>query len=561
MGINHKLRLCMSSVALAVLAPAGSLAQTVPSAADPVKAADRFQSDPFARPPEDPLAIEAIAPTAAEAEATFILGGIVFSGVTVYPESELAALFASYIGKPVTVTEMQKQIAQISKRYQDDGYALAVAYLPTQTVNDGSTLTIHVSEGRIGTVTFQGDTPPESVHQLFLRHIEKIRNERPVRTETLERYLLLINDLPGTTARAVMRPSASDEGATDLILYYLHKPYDVIATTDNRGSRYLGPWQHTLSAAGNSLLGMEERISVRTITTSPTQELRYVDLHYEQPINTRGTKVVAITSYAKTLPGESLKASHVEANSADVQVSLIHPFLRTRLQNLHGHLTFDVRNSITDLAHANLTDDRVRSIRLGASYDRTGNESATLVNTELSRGIAGLGATEDGAGRSITSADHDYTKVTLDVSHTHMLDEAFSLLLTGSGQYAFNTLLSSEQYLVGGPAYGTAYDPGEMAGDHGLAGKVELRYGQALEDPLVQAYHVYGFYDVGMIWRKSPLTTEASRDSLASAGAGIGVEFGEHIAGNLEVAFPLTKRLSADTDNDGRIFSSLTARY
>jgi len=550
-----------SSVTVSVMTGAAH-AQTIPSSADPVKAAERFQNDPFTKPSEDPFSsIAGTRNNEAVGEEKFVLGGVKINGLSVYNQESFAEIYSAFIGKPISVNQAKAIASEIGRRYQNAGYALAVAYVPTQNVDDGSTLQIQVDEGYIGKVTFQGDQPSESTVNLLNRHIEKIRSDKPVKTDTLERYLLLINDIPGNTARAVLKPSVSIPGATDLVIYYVHKPYEVAASTDNRGSRFLGPWQHSLSFATNSALGLDERITLRTITSSPTNELRYLDVQYDQPINTNGTMISTMVSGAKTNPGESLRSSNVESDSLNAKLRLIHPLLRSRLENLVARGAFELRNSKTDIRKANFTDDRIRSVLIGGSYDFASESSATIVDAEITKGISGLGSTDDGAGRSNPRADHNFIKFTLDASRNQMLYDNISLLLSGSGQYALNPLLNSEQFQLGGPAYGTAYDPGEFVGDHGVAGKIELRYNDALNDPLVKSFQLYSFYDIGTVWRKKTTLTQKNRSSLASAGVGVRLSLNEDISTNLEYAIPLTHDLLADRDNSGRIYAGMSARY
>lgn len=564
MKIRSRFLFALSSAAALCSWSSGiAYAQTIPAAADPVKAADRFQAQGLSHKQDEPIA-EAPEKKAGESmgDERFVLGGIRIEGMTVYKPEIFTPLYKDMIGKSVSVDEVRDLTAKITNRYRKDGYSLAIAYLPGQTVEDNETLLIHVDEGRIGIVKFQGEQPPEDFYNLTMQYVNKIRAMKPVRQEPLERYLLMINDLPGNTARAVLRPSAEDPGATDLFIYYDHKAFDALVATDNRGSGYLGPWQNSASVGTNGILGLNEHITLRGVATSPFSELQYTDLQYEQPVGTHGTRLQTTVSYANTRPGETLKRFRVRGDSTDVMVRAFHPLLRSRLQNLYARAAVDVRNSATDVSNINISDDRVRSVRLGLSYDTVNDEGGvTIVDTEISRGIAGLGATKDGADRSVSNGDHAYTKITMDISRTQMLPADFSLFVSGSGQYSLNSLLSSEQYLLGGPAYGTAYDPGELTGDHGLAGKMELRYGQALDGELVRRYQLYGYYDIGAVWRKHPLGTLDARDSLTSIGTGVRTDFARNVTGILEIAVPLTHNPSTNPDNTARIFGGLTAKY
>src|SRR5690606_11629727 len=106
-------------------------------------------------------------------------------------------------------------------------------------------------------------------------YMKKIEGLRPLNVKTLERYILLANDLPGITARAVLRPSATAVGAADVVVTVSQKKFEGSLGLDNRGTRFLGRHQVQTTLVGNSLLGLNERTTFRNITTTDPDELVY----------------------------------------------------------------------------------------------------------------------------------------------------------------------------------------------------------------------------------------------------------------------------------------------
>jgi hemolysin activation/secretion protein len=119
-------------------------------------------------------------------------------------------------------------------------------------------------------VTVQGDTSP-----VLVAYGEKLRASRPLKADDLERYLLLANELPGVTVRSVLEPSANVPGASNLTLVAVEKPVDATFELDNRGTRYVGPWQGYTSVGFNDLLGYNERTAFRYATTSDPRAKGY----------------------------------------------------------------------------------------------------------------------------------------------------------------------------------------------------------------------------------------------------------------------------------------------
>ena len=82
----------------------------------------------------------------------------------------------------------------------------------------------------------------------------------PLLAKDLERYLLLIDDLPGVTVESVLLPSKDEPGASELILSLKHKKYGANGGIDNRGSKFNGPFQFKAGASSNSALGLYEKL-------------------------------------------------------------------------------------------------------------------------------------------------------------------------------------------------------------------------------------------------------------------------------------------------------------
>jgi len=166
---------------------------------------------------------------------------------------------------------------------------------------------------------------------------------------------------------------------------------------------------------------------------------------------------------------------------------------------------------------------------------------------------------------------YNFSKVNLEYSRLQYLSfitPGLNILGSVIGQYAFSQLLSDEEFGVGGDEFGRVYDPSELTGDHGLAGKLELQWGQntAFEDfEALTGYQLYVFYDLGAVWqidsRAKALTS--SRQSLASVGMGVRFNLWDNVSGLVEVATPLTRDVAArGADGDeARVFFNVGARF
>lgn len=495
----------------------------------------------------------------------FVLKGVAIEGSTVYPAGTFEPIFAEKTNQKLSYEDAASLVREITTRYRADGYVLSQALVSQVDLAKAKTsgiLRVQVVEGFINNVVIQNENPEADKRHLIAGYAQKITAERPLNTKTLERYMLLINDLPGVTARGVLRPSPETFGAADLIVEVRNKPIEASVSTDNRGNKFLGPMQVQATVTENSLAGLGERTTARLINSSQLSELHYIDVQHEQQIGSEGTRVIAVAAFGRTRPGASLESSDFKGRSDTASVSLTHPFIRSRSENVSGRVMAEARNVENRALGVKLNNDRIRALRAGGSYDTSDKlDGVDFVDVQVSQGVSGLGATSDGAGRSRTVAAQDFTKTNVELSRLQNLPHGFSVLTTASGQYSADALLTSEQYAVGGNGFGQAYDSGEISGDKALAGKVEFRYGDAVNKKYMDSFQLYAFYDLASVYLNDTAIGAEDTFSLASIGTGVRMNFTKNLYGYLELDLPLTRNVASMGDKDPRLFFSLTARY
>lgn len=146
---------------------------------------------------------------------------------------------------------------------------------------------------------------------------------------------------------------------------------------------------------------------------------------------------------------------------------------------------------------------------------RDGIGGSTTTTAEYSRGLDILNATELGQNFSRTNGKSVFHKYTLDFNRLQKLTADFWGELNGRAQFSSHVLLSSEEFAIGGSRFGRGYDPSEISDSRGAAASIELRHRMPVKDGLLSKLWIYGFYDLGAVWRE-----DGGRDSLASAGGG-----------------------------------------
>lgn len=501
---------------------------------------------------------------------TFTLRSIDIEGATAYSENDLRPVYGDKIGTTISLADVYTIAAQLTNRFRNNGYILTQVVVPPQTI-DGGNVNLKVVEGYIDQVVVEGDgTERESA---FVReYAQNIRTGGALNVRELERYLLLINDLPGVEARSVLSPSRSKAGAADLRIIVTRDPFDALVAADNYGSRYLGPLQTSAAASLNSLFGLNEKITGQMVLAPQLGEgleLAYFMASYEQPIFDEGTTIEVLTSFTDTDPGWTLDEFHVSGQSKYLRVKVDHPFIRGRSQNLHGHVSFDMRNlqSRNDIEQPSKLD-KIRALRVGGRYELLDTFMGVGINSvdlELSRGLGIFSASNERNPRLTRFfGEPEFTKLNADLQRLQRVTSNVNVLLNVSGQWAANPLLSSEEFGIGGLHIGRGYDPSEIVGDDGVAGKVEVQWNEpyVVQSSFIDDYQLYGFYDAGIVWNQDAATSQDKRNSLTSLGLGVRAQlFNESTDAGLAVAFPLSRDVATRNDQDPRYYFNVTHKF
>jgi hemolysin activation/secretion protein len=559
--------------AFAVFAsPAIAIAQTstvptLPGASDPGRTPDILRREPL-EPEVEQVPVPGL-PTPVpliEDEEKFrgVLSEVSFAGNTVYGDPALRDHWEQLRGQMVTAADVRTLAAAITARYQGDGYAIVRAVPGPEGIQDG-VLRMRVIEGFVESVVFEGEGADR--FPLLRAYAEKLKASKPLKADALDRYLQLMNDLPGLAIQASLRAPPDPDGAETLVIQVSHKAVDYLGIVDNRGSRHVGPGLASAGVRLNSTpLQPHNQVSMRLFTSLPeTRELGALEATALQPLGAEGTALLGSISLSRIRPGFTLKEFDIEGISSNVSISLLHPWLRGQRENVWLSVSFNYLDSNADAFNGSVKvfEDRVRALRLGVTY--SGTDAARGDNeviAEISQGLNLLRATTKGAPTLSRAAGRsDFSKVGARASRIQQLAHHWSALGAITGQYSFHSLLSSEEFGLGGPGFLRAYDPAEISGDHGAALKAEIRYENSWGEAVPLEFQFYGYYDLGAVWKKTSTANTDGRDSAAAAGLGVRFHATRFISGYAEVGWPLTRPVATMGNNQPRAFFGLVAQF
>ncbi|MET4186323.1 hemolysin activation/secretion protein [Bradyrhizobium sp. JR7.2] len=497
--------------------------------------------------------------TGGDTKPQFVLRGIDVSGAQAIPRDRIAAAYQPYLGKKVSQADLAAIAGAISDLYRADGFHLSRAIVPPQDIADGR-VRIQVIEGAIVQAELKGD----GAEQFGVRPmLGPVLAEQPSRLATLERQLFLINSGPGIR----ITDTALEEigGATGRFRLIVHlKTWHVFSSVgqDNLGSSSVGPWQTYATGAFNSYLTPGDTLAVNlsTIANDP-RELGFARLSYDAPVGVDGVRLGASVLYSAVRPGDArrLDSDITTTEAFELRASTV-PFM-----SQSSALTLTLAGTFSNVSEHDLYgpwyNDHIRTASLTADYrlqDRFGGTNFATLTYRQGLDIFGASHFDDDL-LSRDGAASNFSVLNLWFTRYQTLNDAWSLKLSAASQTASRPLFISQQFYLGGAAFGRGYGAAEISGDNGLAGSLELRFDQKLNFRYWTGYQLYAFGDAGAVWNDGYRLSDGL--SLTSAGAGVRFFLPDDLQADLGVAVPLSYRAPDNERRSPRFLFTLSSAF
>ena len=497
--------------------------------------------------------------TGGDTRPQFVLRGISVSGAHAVPGDRIVAVYQPYLGKKVSQADLAAIAGAISDLYREAGFHLSRAIVPPQDIADGR-VRIQVIEGAIVRAELKGD----GAEQFGVRPmLGPVLAEQPSRLATLERQLFLINGRPGVRITDTALEEIGGATGRFRLTVYL-KTWHVFSSfgLDNLGSSSVGPWQTYATGAFNSYLTPGDTLAVNlsTIANDPRQ-LGFARMSYDAPVGVDGVRLGASVLYSAVRPGDArrLDSDITTTEAFEVRASAV-PFM-----SQSSGLTLTMAGAFSNVSEHDLYgpwyNDHIRTASLTADYrlqDRFGGTNFATVTYRQGLDIFGASHFDDDL-LSRDGAASNFSILNLWFTRYQTLNDAWSLKLSAASQTASRPLFTSQQFYLGGAAFGRGYGAAEISGDNGLAGSLEVRFDQKLNFRYWTGYQLYAFGDAGAVWNDGYRLSDGL--SLTSAGAGVRFFLPDDLQADLGVAVPLSYRAPDNERRSARFLFTLSSAF
>jgi hemolysin activation/secretion protein len=471
-----------------------------------------------------------------------------FAGNTLVDAESLTAAVAPFVNQTLDFAGLQRAADAVARVYREAGWIVRV-YLPEQDVTEG-VITLHVLEALFGGVRFEGEAPQKvSREQIEAFFKSRQRVGEPLSADSLDRALLLSDDLPGVSIAGTLAPGQSD-AQTALVLQTTDEP-DVYGdvTIDNTGSRSTGSDRLAANVNFNSPFGAGDLVSVNALRTRGSE---YGRLALTVPVGADGLRIGVNASTLNYRVVEGLGAQAevpIRGGSDGVGLDLTYPIHRARLSNLYFSAGAD-RKSFLNQDALIRSDYNTESLRVGLSANLFDNVGGGGANSASVQWVVGRLA-HVLAHTQIETLPRKYEKVVYGISRQQAITEEHSVFVSLSGQHALQGLDSSEKFFIGGSTSVRAYPVSELGGERGQVLTGEWRW------RVLPELSISGFIDLGKVVVLPATASDRERGMLLH-GKGVAVAW--------QAPYGITPRLTwarrdgahpqptpAGTDGDGTI--------
>ena len=525
-----------------------------------------------------PAAEDIVAPTPVKESARptngrkITVSRFIVEGNTKLTEDEIAQLLGAAEGKALTLAEIYELADRLGAAYRDKGYRLATVTVPPQKISDGE-IRLEVTEGVLESVQV---TQTNHFSETFIREqLDQLEDGEVLSLEAMEREMLLLNDIPGLSARSVIKPGTA-YGTSVVEIDAGEKIYDGYLSSNNYGREDVGEWRLEGGVSLNNPLGIGDRLSFDFMHTQ-ADLLNYYAFNYSLPVTKAGTRLAFSYSEAEfeVALDSAIKAAfsggQLEGVTRSARIQLSHPLVRSRDRNillgvglLHKDANSEDEASLTQ-PHAFDREDTINLLDLSVVMsqvhaDRSISNVAAVFWTNFRKRRNDPFAVDD-AGAPASGGDRNRLrgKLRIDANHLRSFYWDSSLFLRAAGVLAVDALPESEKFGIGGPADVRGFPTSEVRGDQGYSLTAELR--RPFKDVLGQDLLARAFFDVGKVYRKDRLPLVERTQSLSSLGFGVSLSPFKRLQVDLNMAFPTNGHKASDGSHSSRYWASLSTQF
>lgn len=460
-------------------------------------------------------------------------------GVKAIAFADVARHFSALVGKDITIGTLVEAANAVTRLYQTRGYALSFAFIPAQTFENG---VVHVTvvEGYVASVEITGN--PGGTERKIRDIAAHIRNERPLRRATFERYVNALGLLPGVKIAASVQPPQTTDGATTLALNVERKPLNVATGIDFHHPGIQG----LVTVTENGLASLGEVLSASTLVPKGRDNQSFYAFQGALPIGDEGLVAKLNGSHYRGHPVDNPGLpSYIRRTVVNEKLGLAaaYPIYLSNTRSLMGtvsaYASHDENGYLNTLTGATLSlRSQVRVVQAQLDYADTRRGQTRRASLNVAKAFDVLGASKAAATNlpGVTETNPvslTFVRTAASFSQTNEWPFKIGTAIALTGQYSPDALPTSEQIAFGAQRFALGYEPGEAAGDSGFGASFEVNRAIAVTSRYLQTLTPYLSFDMARVYLHNGPTAPSK---LASVALGFRISDNKHYNLDLSIA-------------------------
>ncbi|WP_345246519.1 ShlB/FhaC/HecB family hemolysin secretion/activation protein [Pigmentiphaga soli] len=463
-----------------------------------------------------------------------------FSGNRAFTSAQLSSLIASDIGKPMSLQAMRELASKIQDYYHKAGYSLATVVVPAQDFAHMEALKLTVLEGWLGRIDVRGNARYGTERVVAALNAAGVVQGKTFTLAQVEKGLTQLNRQSGIAVTSTLQPG-KETGSTDLVVNVVESPrISGSVEFNNYGSKNTGKNRLMPSVKFADLTGRGDELNALAMTAVGAGDLNYQYVSYATPLNAIGTKLQAYFANGNVGVGREYEALNIKGDNKSLGVGIAQDFIRSSRTVFNAEAWLEAQNLKQEMLDTTTAKDKIRKLRFGVGLDNTGLASRNLaafgVQVGLGQGLGGMDDESLMSSRSYARADNSFTKLTLDLGRVQRITSRISLIPRFSGQYSTKSLVSSEQWTIGGINSVAGFQPALFSGDSGFTASVEARYSLLSDD---NRYQLFTRIDHGRVYTRTPFLGQERNNHLTGVTFGVLAEPIKAVDVRMDLAVPV----------------------
>lgn len=486
----------------------------------------------------------------------FELKEVVFAGNTIFGDSELEAIAAEYIGRRITLSELEQLRFTLTRLYTDKGYYNSGAQIRQgQSVDDGIVI-FDIIEGTLVEIRISGNL---RLDEDYIRHRIWPDERQVFNTFKLqEQFQWLLQDSLIEDVQGEFLPGV-ETGTSVLDLKITRaRPYGLEVVFDNNHSPVSGAERVQLNGTVRNLLGHGDTLELG-IGKGKGVIAGYVS--FATPLNQQDTRVgFRFEKSQSEVIEKPLSNLHIENDFRSVEFRISHPWW----QDVNGHLLLGLTLSLRENQSYqdgnpfpfSLSDEadgssQVTALRFWQDYRLRKPEWVVAARSTLSVGFDGFGSTIHPGD----IPDSRFVAWLGQLQTAHRLNEDTQLVLRSILQLSSEALMPLERFSLGGMNSVRGYRKNTLVSDQALLLSAELRYSWIKESRFGR-FDLIPFVDYARGWNRDGSDTS---DELLGVGIGLNWILNKRANAMIYIAHDVIRSGQTDGDlQDSGIFFRLT---